>query len=151
MKKLIIVDIDGTIAEMPQSRLDIVYYKPVDWIAYYEDSFDDEPNFNVLELVQDLSGSSEYELIFCTGRSEEARYKTQKWLDKHNLFGPLLMRASKDYRPDYVIKPENLKRYLLRRHMNFSNVAFCLEDRNQTTAAWRDHGLTCLQVRDGDY
>jgi len=151
MKKLIIVDIDGTIAEIPEERLEILNSKPIDWDKFHEASYDDDPVPNVLELVQDLSGSPDYELIFCTGRNECIRNKTQDWLDKWHLFGPLIMRPLTDYRPDYEVKPEMLKKYLLTRKMNFSDIAFCLEDRNQVTAAWRDHGLTCLQVREGDY
>ena len=61
------------------------------------------------------------------------------------LYGELLyMRKDGDTRPDYVIKPELVKDFI-------DDIYMVFEDRDQVVKMWRDLGITCLQVANGDY
>ena len=149
--KFIICDIDGTIAKLSQARLECLEKKPIDWDTFNSLCFDDEPYEHVVDMIKNLSDSGEYELIFCTGRSEEARYDTQEWLDKHELRGHLIMRPKKNHGKDTSVKPQELLKYLRTRHLDFSDISFILEDRNNVVAKWRDLGIPCFQVQEGDF
>jgi len=147
MKKYIVVDIDGTISEVGE-RLKYLNQDPPDWDKFYNDCFDDEPILNIINLVEILSDF--YEIIFCTGRRESVRTLTTEWLeDNLNIEFPvsLLMRRNNDKRHDIKTKPELLSAY----GIELSDIEFVLEDRNSMVNRWRELGLVCLQVRDGNF
>lgn len=151
MKNIVIVDIDGTISKVGD-RIKFLQKKPKDWDSFYDACFDDKPIDSIIDLVLSLAFS--YEIVFCTGRRESVRYKTEKWLNKHLFYSEfrvfpylLVMRPNKDFRHDTQVKPEQLKK----EGINFKNIAFVLEDRNSMVDKWRELGLTCLQVAEGDF
>ena len=93
----------------------------------------------------------QYKIVFCTGRRESCREKTLKWLNKYfepeiAKFSLILMRHDNDHRHDTVVKPE----LLINAGIEFRSIAFVLEDRNSVVQKWRELGLTCLQVADGN-
>ncbi len=57
------------------------------------------------------------------------------------------MRKTDDFRPDEDVKKEiyneNIK--------NKFNVLYVFDDRNSVVNIWRNEGLTCLQVANGDF
>lgn len=57
------------------------------------------------------------------------------------------MRPENDYRKDTIIKREIYEKEIL----NKFNVLFVLDDRDCVVEQWRDMGLTCLQVAEGDF
>ena len=59
----------------------------------------------------------------------------------------LHMRNADDYRPDDEIKEEFYHNIIDGRFI----VDFVLDDRNQVVRKWRELGLTCLQVADGNF
>ena len=147
-KKIVLVDIDGTVAKMGD-RLKHILSKEKDWDAYYSDDFDDEPIQDIVELVGNLS--QHYTIVFCTARSAVVRLKTITWCLKH--FGQsavntmLLMRKENDHRVDTIVKPESVKEA----GIALKDIAFVLEDRTSIVKKWRKLGLTVLQVADGDF
>ena len=150
MKKVVIVDIDGTISKVGE-RLKYLNQEPKDWDSFYNDCFEDEPIIEMVDLVYDLY-LQRYQLVFCTGRRESCREKTINWFNKY--FEPeiakhskLLMRPNKDHRHDSEIKPELLKNA----GIELDSIAFVLEDRNSMVKKWRELGLICLQVAEGDF
>jgi hypothetical protein len=145
--KIIIVDIDGTISKVGD-RLKYLLQDPKDWDSFYNDCFDDEPILEICTMVEELSFG--YPIVFCTGRRESCRDKTIQWINKYmNNIEPyqLLMRHNKDYRHDTEVKPEliNNAGILLK------DIRFVLEDRNSMVKKWRELGLICLQVAEGDF
>lgn len=146
----IIVDIDGTIAR-PGERLKYLESDPPDWGSFYNDCFDDEPILEIIELVKMFIVKRGYRVVFCTGRRESVRFKTEKWIKNYLGFKPtidsLLMRSDGDHRRDVFVKPEMLDKS----SVFFSDVLFILEDRNSMVKKWRDLGYTCLQVAEGDF
>ena len=57
------------------------------------------------------------------------------------------MRQAGDNRDDRIVKREIYEREIKGRY----NVRFVLDDRNKVVALWRDLGLPCFQVADGDF
>ena len=150
MKKIVIVDIDGTISKVGE-RLKFLKQSPKDWDSFYADSFQDEPIKPIIELVWHLYRAG-HKIVFCTGRRESCREKTRQWLDKYfdypiSVCCNILMRPDNDHRHDTEVKPELLEEA----GISLDSIAFVFEDRNSMVQKWRELGLTCLQVADGDF
>ena len=149
IKNIVIVDIDGTLA-MVGDRIKYLQQDKKDWDKFYEACYEDEPINEMVDLVQRLK-YAKYKILYVTGRRESVRGKTLDWFkDKTNInvdSSDLLMRKDNDYRHDTVIKPELLKE----KGVNFKQIAFVLEDRNSMVKMWRELGVKCLQVAEGDF
>lgn len=150
MQKIVIVDIDGTISKVGE-RIKYLQSKPKDWDSFYADCFDDEPIIEIVDLVYNLY-LQRYKIVFCTGRRESCRENTLNWFNKY--FEPeiakhclLLMRPNNDHRHDTEVKPQLLEKA----NINLWDISFVLEDRNSMVAKWRELGLICLQVAEGDF
>ncbi len=144
--KKVIVDIDGTLAEVSKERMDFLKSGSSNWDKFYSMNFsEDRPIFEIIELVWNLS--ERYEIIFCTGRSELVRDVTKKWLGSYSLFGKLLMRPNNCEIEDAKMKPQ----LLLDNNINFNNIAFVLEDKNCVVNEWRKLGIKCLQVDKNEF
>lgn len=168
MKNLIVVDIDGTLANIDHRLHFIKERSDADspekdaslWDAFFEACDRDEPIFDVIAVVDALrevfnprTGKSLYKIVFVTGRSESIRGKTCIWL-KHYLGADLsvmsddlLMRKEGDHRPDHIVKLEVFRKY----GYKFEDVICVFEDRNAVVEAWRKKGVTVLQSADGDF
>lgn len=59
----------------------------------------------------------------------------------------LYMRPEGDVRKDTEIKREIFDNYIRDKY----RVLFVLDDRNSVVKMWRDLGLKCLQVAEGDF
>ena len=132
----IVVDVDGTLAHM-------VDRSPYDPSLYHTDVID--------EVVRDLANSyylSGHKVVICSGRDDTYRDATLKWLkDNHVLCSELLMRKAGDKREDSIVKNEL---YIEHIKPNY-NVLFVLDDRNRVVKMWRENGLKCFQVAEGDF
>lgn len=130
------VDVDGTVALMRGRG-------PYDTSRYDED----HPNKPVIAVVRALRDAGHL-IIFCSGRSDEFREVTNKWLAREVLApDALFMRAAGDMRPDHVVKLELFDRYI-RGHFNVLGV---FDDRDQVVHAWRGISLTVHQVAEGAF
>lgn len=136
--KIIIVDVDGTVALMEKGQ--IGRRSPFDWHRVFEDS----PNIPVIELVCMLRTAG-YQIMWISGRSAECRHQTERWLAIHcgaTDDEPLHMRATGDYRIDADVKRDLYDHHIRDHH----EVAWVIDDRDQVVAMWRSLGLTVLQV-----
>lgn len=154
MKGAFIFDLDGTLCD--SSERVVKYLQNVDkpdWDAFYKDVSLDEEITPVCEVLNSLKNSW-FDILFVTGRPESCRESTLEWLRQH-FDNPdiansdhLFMRSAEDgFRSDYVSKMRNY-------HQNIEGkwkVLGVFEDRNQCVRAWRDLGLVCFQVADGNY
>lgn len=135
----ILVDIDGTMA-LRNGR------GPFDWAKVGEDA----PNQQVVSLVQSFLHNEDCDVIFVSGRDEICRTDTETWLDRvvdgrdPNL---LYMRPQGDTRDDRIVKREMYEREVKGKY----NVRFVLDDRDKVVKMWRQLGLTCLQVAEGNF
>ena len=139
-KHTVIVDLDGTISTKGDRG----------WYEYSKVS-GDIPVEAILRLVRMLHTNGT-NLVFCTGREDSCMKKSIEWIRKHIFMNDLApveiyMRPSGDRRPDFVVKKEIYARDIEPRH----NVWFVLDDRSSVVKMWREIGLTCLQVAEGDY
>ena len=148
MSKIIVFDIDGTIADCTH-RLHHVKKDNPDWKAFFAECINDTP----IESICDMSIvlSQYYDIVFCTGRSEECRAQTEEWLLKYVNKNAVLMRKEGDHRPDHVVKKELLEDYLKLENLEKSSVITIYEDRQVVVDMWRDNGYHVCQVAKGDF
>lgn len=147
-KNIIVVDIDGTVAQVGD-RLKYLQQEKKDWDAFYEHCDEDEPIWDVIKMVEMFS-MQQYEIVFCTGRRESVRQKTVEWLERNlwlNGNYSLLMRKDNDWRPDTEVKPE----LLYNEGITPDSVLFIFEDRASMCKKWRELGFRCFQVADGQF
>ena len=148
MKKIVIFDLDGTLALIDKRRaISTKDDGKMDWVKFFDpDMVDlDDPNTPVITMANLLS--SQYRIWILSGRSDVTRQATIDWLSKHNV----------DY-DHLVMRPQNLL-YMADNDLKQSwldtigkeNVAMVFDDRQQVVDMWRDNGLTTFQVADGDF
>ena len=144
-----IFDIDGTIADNSH-RTHHLHKKPKDWDAYHAGTADDKPHGHIVNLARDL-GRAGTAIIFCTGRHEALREITLEWLYKIGVFKldcvGLYMRKNGDLRPDDIVKLELLDRIIA----DGFEPLMAFDDRNSVVKMWRDAGIPCAQVAEGDF
>ena len=132
----IICDIDGTIAHRGNRS-------PYDWSRVGQD-IPDETMLSILPMFI----ANGYRIILVSGRDSVCRQDTKDWLDKYSVpYHRLYMRAKDDNRKDYIVKREIYEKLIKPKY----EVLLVLDDRNQTVEMWRDVGLKCLQVAEGDF
>jgi hypothetical protein len=144
----IIVDLDGTLSDSTH-RQHHMQAKKKNWMAFYEGMVDDPPNHDILWMVKNFHGAGA-RIIYCSGRPEEYRIHTTDWLIKHGapfIGGSLYMRKTGDYRSDYIVKLELLEKMRLDGY----DPKIAIDDRDQVVKAWRQVGIRCLQVANGDF
>ena len=147
-KSIIVVDIDGTVAQVGD-RLKYLQQEKKDWDAFYEHCDEDAPIEDMIRLVEDFYEWG-YHIVFCTGRREGVREKTRDWIKNHIAIGwnyDLLMRKDRDWRHDTEVKPELLSKA----GISSDVVLFIFEDRASMCKRWRKLGFRCFQVADGDF
>lgn len=138
MKKAIIVDLDGTVCLMDNRS-------PFE----YEKCDTDLPHEPIIDIVKRYDADPEFTVIFVSGREDIAMEKTKVWIKDHIGKEPDLvyMRKEKDSRKDSIVKKEiydaKIKPYY--------DVLFVLDDRDQVVKMWREEGLICLQVAEGNF
>lgn len=140
-----IFDIDGTLADNSH-RTHHLLKQPKDWDAYHAEVERDTPHSHVLMVARALSNFG-YRLVFCSGRHDGQRLITREWLDSCGLYGYLYMRKEGDHRPDYIVKRELLDQI---RSDGFEPV-MVFDDRNSVVKMWREAGIPCAQVAEGDF
>ncbi len=141
----IICDIDGTLANA-EHRMAAIQQKPKDWPLFFSKIAEDEVYAEVEYFLKHLADTR---IIFVTGRPEEYRRPTVEWLGKHGFVAnELFMRKTGDFRQDNQVKQEIYEQQIL---PSMGPPVFVIDDRNQVVAMWRSLGLTCFQVREGNF
>jgi predicted kinase len=137
LPKAIICDLDGTLALLNGRN-------PFD-AAKCEDDILNKPVAKVLKTFQDLG----YKILFLSGRKEEHKPHTLRWLAQNNItFDMIELRKTDDGRMDAIVKKELFETHIAHKYY----VEFVLDDRNQVVDLWRNElGLTCFQVNYGDF
>jgi hypothetical protein len=147
MKRAIICDLDGTLA---------LKHKDRDWYDASTCDLDsiNEPVWVLLNMAQEYNWwtNDALEIIFVSGRQEKDREPTEKFLQKYALHGyPLFMRQTGDFRSDVDVKRELYQENIEDKY----NILFVLDDRNSekypVVPMWRELGLTCFQVAEGNF
>lgn len=145
--KVLVVDLDGTLCNI-EHRRHFVRDGNRDWKSFFEYMILDEPNAWCVDLVTRFSDT--YPIVYCSGRPNDYREITEKWLRENRVAFPgyhLFMRTSGDHRSDVVAKEILLDFEILTRHVPY----FMVDDRKMVTDLWRRRGYTCLQCDWGDF
>lgn len=138
-KPVVLVDIDGTLADVRHRLHHIKGPGRKNWKAFFELMDRDTPIPEIIEWVRQLE--RENHIVVLTGRPEEYRARTERWLRAQNVpFEKLVMRPRGDHRPDYVVKAEVL------REIPQERIALVIEDRDQVCAMWEAKGVRCHKV-----
>lgn len=137
MRKAIICDIDGTLAERgDRSPFD---YSKVNL---------DKPKRDIIKLVN-MMHTRDVDVLLFSGREDSCHDATVAWLKAHNVgYDHLFMRKTGDHRKDSIVKKEIYDAFV----KDLYEIIFVLDDRDQVVEMWRKElGLTCLQVDYGDF
>ena len=164
-----IFDIDGTLADathrLPLIR-DSAFFvakRPQlipgpDWETFMsQDMVNKDTAISHTWTLLEMLHVKGHRIIFITGRNESTRTDTLQWLlDTGMIHAPkwyldsdlrVYMRSEKDHRPSDKVKREGLIRA---RDDGYRPVAV-FEDRQCDAEMWRDEGLFCFHVAEGDF
>lgn len=146
----IIFDIDGTVADASH-RLPYITNpeEPKNWDAFFRATFEDKPILPMIQLIKDLKSQGN-RILFMTGRPEKTRAATHRWFAQHlgdNVPYLLFTRLSGDRRSSAEVKRDQLH---AARGVAF-DPKIVFEDRKEDTKMWREEGLICCQVAEGDF
>jgi predicted kinase len=130
--RAIIVDIDGTVAEVNGRS-------PYDYTLVSTD----KPKQWVIDLIGGIYKNGE-KVIFMSGRDSMCRADTIYWIRKYVGVPTfeLYMRAEADQRMDAIVKLELFNEHI----RNNYNVLYCVDDRRQVIDMYRSIGLSVLDV-----
>ncbi|SRR5579883_132666 len=144
----IICDLDGTLADISH-RVHHASGERKNWRRFFEGI----PEDAIAEVVADILRhySTTHNIVFVSGRPEHTRSDTVAWLQKHVPFieqYSLYMRPNGDFRPDNIVKAELYDQHI---EPEYGAPFFVLDDRDKVVKMWREKGLICLQVAEGNF
>lgn len=145
-EKAVICDLDGTLCDTSK-RIHYVTQEKKDWKSFFDELSNDEIRNEVLdELIKYEEQGCK--IFFVSGRPELYREKTEIWLEQklkgYKLHTALIMRETRDKRPDTETKSEIFEKYL----KNLSIVKV-FDDRPSVIRMWRGKGLDVVDVGKG--
>jgi len=138
-KPVVLVDIDGTLADVRHRLHHILRGGRKNWKAFFEGADRDTPIASTIAWVQSLV--PHHEIVILTGRPEQYRKRTMAWLKKQRVpFSALVMRRNGDHRPDYEMKRDVLER------VKKDRIKLVIEDRPPVCDMWLKEGVRCVLV-----
>mgnify|MGYP001116715663 CR=1 FL=1 len=150
---LFVFDIDGTLADC-NHRLHYIKSTPKNWKEFFSNNKNDQPILPMIDLLMQLENNnrSEFEpnqIALATGRPERLRKDTIEWLFEHagDLSFSLYMRNDYDYRPDVLVKIEQMK--MIEQDYK-RKIDIWFDDREPIIAALRTHGVFVVNVNQGE-
>lgn len=142
-----IFDLDGTLCDV-EHRRKFVTTNPKNWNAWNAGLVRDGENTPVANVYRHMHEAREpwdHYMIIVSGRSEEYKEQTDKWLADHEIFyDEIYMRKSGDSRDDAIVKSEIAdeieKEY---------NIIAVFDDRLKVVKMWQDRGIFVFDVGQG--
>ncbi len=141
-----VFDLDGTLCDV-RHRRQYVATKPRNWDAWNKGLVNDVPNLAVQKVFQALRNCNDYEtdLIIVSGRSDDYKEQTIKWLTDNNIFyDQIYMRKYKDHRDDAVVKGE-----IADEIEKTYNILGVFDDRQRVVNMWIERGIWVFDVGQG--
>jgi len=150
-KKVILFDIDGTLANGDHREH---LYKGRDhtsWPEFIAASIHDEPHVEIQWLNHIIAKQEDVYIIVLTARSESGRALTEQWLAKHDIvYHEIILKPEVEaiaMVKDYIFKERVLNDLIAQGLTPF----MVFEDRQNVVDMWRNRGIKCLQVQPGDF
>ena len=144
MSKIVLCDIDGTIANNDHRQHFLEGKK--DWEGFFSELINDEPIFPIINKVIEEYNAGK-EIVFLTGRPERYRNVTTEWLKRYFDFEiKLLMRKNKDHKNKLIIKRE-----IFELNFNVKDIFLIFENDKELIAMWEDIGANIFDVNESDY
>ena len=168
MKKTIIFDLDGTLANIdvrrdistkPNGKLNWeIFASPASILNF------DTPNDPVIKMAQ-MFHNDGFKIVIFSGRNDRGFDATVQWLNDFKVpFDLLVMRPDKfkdkswpiadgnPATPDMRFMPDEiLKKKMLDAFVDINDVFLVVDDRDKVVKMWRDLGLNTFQVAPGDF
>jgi phosphoglycolate phosphatase-like HAD superfamily hydrolase len=151
--KTVIFDLDGTLANIETRRgISIKENGKMDWDILFDPNNIslDTPNRPVITMAKLLKESG-HRIVILSGRSKVTKDATRDWLKQFDVpFDVLKMRPdNKEFKfmPDDQLK----KLWLDQLFPNTEDVLCVFDDRDKVVKMWRENGLSCLQVAEGNF
>ena len=168
MKKTVIFDLDGTLANVDVRRKKS--FKPdgkMDWDVFFDPLNVlrlDEPNTPVIKMAQ-LFAHNGFKIVIFSGRNDRSFHTTKTWLIRNGVPHDLLVMRPDKFKEDSwpiangnpatkemkFMPDEILKKKMLDTFVDIDDVFLVVDDRNKVVKMWRDLGLTVFQVANGDF
>ena len=138
MKPAILIDLDGTLAE--------VDHRTKDGKCDHTRIEDDEYNQAVREIIGKFQDT--HNIILFTARDSKWRDATKAWCwKKFIIFDKLLMKLPHHEGPNYLVKYQMYKEFIEGEY----EVLFAIDDNNKVVEMFRDIGITTFQIRNTEY
>jgi len=152
-KKTVIFDLDGTLALIDDRRaISTKDNGNMDWDKFFDPANIklDKPNWPVILMAQTLKNAGHRIVIF-SGRSKATKDATKDWLNDLDIpFDILKMRPTDGgfkWMKDDVLK----KKWLDDLFPNTDDILCVFDDRDKVVQMWRNNGISCFQVADGNF
>jgi len=153
-KDVVIFDLDGTIADIDARRKLATKEGKMDWDIFFDpvNIKLDIPNQPVIQMAQTLAEAG-FKIVIFSGRSKATSETTRLWLSKHRVpFHVMKMRPTGhpwQYMPD-----DKLKKHWLDEIFGGEDkdrILCVYDDRDKVVNMWRENGLACFQVAEGNF
>jgi len=168
MKKTVIFDLDGTLANIdvrrdkslkPNGKLDWEIFAAPDSIMNW-----DTPNEPVIKMAQ-MFAKEGFKIVIFSGRNDRSFVATKHWLSGNNVpHDILVMRPDKFKANSWPIAKGNpatdemrfmpdeiLKKAMLDTFVDADDVFLVVDDRDKVVKMWRNLGFNTFQVAPGDF
>jgi phosphoglycolate phosphatase-like HAD superfamily hydrolase len=147
IKKTVIFDVDGTIADV-EHRRHFVSQKPADWKSFRNSTVFDTPVQWVCDIAKRFIAQGD-NVAFFSARNESERSITEKQISEWIGEGHqgLFLRPDGDFRRDDEFKSDLADKF----EEVGGKIDIVFDDRNQVVEMWRARGTTVVQVADGDF
>lgn len=145
-RNICIFDLDGTLSN-GNHRLHLLPKKDLhlteSWTAFNMAAGGDAPITDTIRVMRAMRTAG-FIVIILTGRSDEAREITEKWLVQNGAshYDLLIMRSASDNRKDTVIKEEILRK------IGIERIVAAWDDSPTVIAHFHSLGITTYQVCD---
>lgn len=140
-RKCFIFDLDGTLADDSHRQH---HMENGDWSQYFALCHADPLIAHIAECANALHAFG-YRIVVISGRNEEVRAETLKWLEK-NLkcaVDHVYLRRKGDFRANSTVKLEALAEL---RALGYEPL-MVFDDQPQVCSMWRAAGVPCAQVK----